>query len=460
MGAELGVTTSVFPSDEQTRRFLAAQKREKDYQPLSADAGAIYDRLIEINLSEIEPMAACPASPDNVKPVAEIAGMDVGQIAIGSCTNSSFGDLMMTARALKGRRIHPTVEFAVAPGSREVLNMLSANGALADIISAGARILESACGPCIGLGFSPADGAASLRTFNRNFSGRSGTKNDKVYLVSPETAVASALTGKITDPRRLPELLGIQYPHIELPEEFIVNDNMIEPPLSEKEAAKAEVLRGSTIVVPEQPTTLPDDMRGEVLIKCGDKVTTDHIMPAGAFLKHRSNVPEYAKFVFNCFNEKARPTFAERAMKAKGIGRAGVIVAGASYGQGSSREHAALCPMYLGVRAVIAKTIERIHKANLINFCVVPIEMANAGDYDKINEGDRLRIDGLLEAIRSKNEVKIVEENGKYEFIGKLGLSGRDRQILLSGGLLRYTLERANDKGGKRVRDRGGKARR
>ncbi|MGA2172939.1 MAG: aconitate hydratase [Sedimentisphaerales bacterium] len=467
MGAELGVTTSIFPSDEQTRRFLAVQKREKDYQPLSADAGAIYDRLIEINLGEIGPMAACPASPDNVKPIAEIAGMDVGQIAIGSCTNSSFGDLMMTARALKGRRIHPTVEFAVAPGSREVLNMLSANGALADIISAGARILESACGPCIGLGFSPADGAVSLRTFNRNFSGRSGTKNDKVYLVSPETAVASALTGKITDPRRLPELLGIQYPHIELPEEFIVNDNMIEPPLSEKEAAEAEVLRGSTIVVPEQPTTLPDDLRGEVLIKCGDKITTDHIMPAGAFLKHRSNVPEYAKFVFNCFNEKGRPTFAERAMRVKGAGRAGIVVAGASYGQGSSREHAALCPMYLGVRAVVAKTIERIHKANLINFCVVPIEMANAGDYDKINEGDRLRIDGLVEAIRSKNEVKIVEETGKYELVGKLELSSRDREILLSGGLLRYTLagrhaaqEKANDKGGKRVRERGGKTRR
>jgi aconitate hydratase len=283
-----------------------------------------------------------------------------------------------------------------------------------------------------------------LRTFNRNFSGRSGTKNDKVYLVSPETAVASALTGKITDPRRLPELLGIQYPHIELPEEFIVNDNMIEPPLSEKEAAEAEVLRGSTIVVPEQPTTLPDDLRGEVLIKCGDKITTDHIMPAGAFLKHRSNVPEYAKFVFNCFNEKGRPTFAERAMRVKGAGRAGIVVAGASYGQGSSREHAALCPMYLGVRAVVAKTIERIHKANLINFCVVPIEMANAGDYDKINE-----------------------ETGKYELVGKLELSSRDREILLSGGLLRYTLagrhaaqEKANDKGGKRVRERGGKTRR
>ena len=440
MGAELGATTSIFPADEQTRIFLAAQKRQKDYKPLSADAGAIYDRLIEINLSELEPLAACPSSPDNVKSVAEIAGLEAGQVIIGSCTNSSFSDLMMVAGALKDRRIHPTVEFAVAPGSREVLNMLAASGALADIISAGARVLESACGPCIGLGLSPADGVASLRTFNRNFAGRSGTKSDKVYLVSPETAVASALTGKITDPRQLPELFGIKYPKIELPGEFIVSDNMIEPPLSEKEAANAKVLRGATIVVPPLPSPLPGDLKGQVLIKCADKITTDHIMPAGAFLKLRSNTPEYAKVVFNCFNEKNKPTFAERAMKVKSSGRAGIIVAGASYGQGSSREHAALCPMYLGVRAVIAKTIERIHKANLINFCVVPIELERAGDYDKINEGDQLRIDGLLEAIQSKNEVKIVEENGRYEFVGKLDLSKRDRQILLSGGLLKYTL--------------------
>jgi aconitate hydratase len=448
MGAELGVTTSIFPSDEQTRRFLKAQGREKDYEPKASDAGAIYDRLIEIDLEKLEPMAACPSSPDNVKPVAEIAGLEVRQIAIGSCTNSSFADLMMTARVLKGRRIHPAVEFAVAPGSREVLDMLAANGALADIISAGARILESACGPCIGLGFSPAEGTVSLRSFNRNFSGRSGTNNDKVYLVSPETAVASALTGKITDPRRLPELFGIEYPRIELPDEFTVNDNMIEPPLSEKDAAKAEVIRGSTIVIPEQATALPDDLKGEVLIKCKDKVTTDHIMPAGAFLKYRSNVPEYSKFVFHCFNEKGKPGFAERAMKVKGAGQAGVIVAGVSYGQGSSREHAALCPMYLGVRAVIAKSIERIHKANLINFCVVPIELAKVDDYDKIEQGDKLRIDGLVEAIRNKDEIKIIEENGKYEITGKLNLSSRDREILLAGGLLKYTLEKHSTCGG------------
>ena len=449
MGAELGVTTSVFPSDEQTKKFLAAQKRENDYKPMAADAGAIYDRLIEIDLSNLEPMAACPSSPDNVKTITEIAGAPSKQIAIGSCTNSSYADLMMVATTLKGRKIDPTVEFAVAPGSREVLNMLAANGALRDIISAGARILESGCGPCIGLGFSPADEAISLRTFNRNFAGRSGTKDDKVFLVSPETAVASALTGKITDPREIGKLFGIKHPKIEQPAEFIINDNMIEAPLSEKEAAKQEVIRGTTIVVPEQPKQLPADLKAEVLIKCGDKVTTDHIMPAGAFLKLRSNVPEYAKVVFHCFNEKGKPSFAERAMKVKGEGRGGIIVAGASYGQGSSREHAALCPMYLGVRMVLAKSIERIHKANLINFCVVPIELANQDDYEKISQGDTLRIDGLVDAIKGKDEVKIIEEKNRYEITGKLNLSGRDREILLSGGLLKYTLERANKKAGK-----------
>jgi aconitate hydratase len=449
MGAELGVTTSVFPSDEQTRKFLAAQKRENDYKPMAADTGAIYDRLIEIDLSKLEPMAACPSSPDNVKTIAEIAGIPSKQIAIGSCTNSSYADLMMVATALKGRKIEPTVEFAVAPGSREVLNMLAENGALGDILSAGARILESGCGPCIGLGFSPADEVVSLRTFNRNFAGRSGTKGDKVYLVSPETAVASALTGKITDPREMNKLFKIKYPKIKQPAKFIINDNMIEPPLSEKAAAKAEVIRGTTIVVPEQPSQLPADLNAQVLIKCGDKITTDHIMPAGAFLKLRSNVPEYAKVVFHCFNEKGKPSFAERAMQVKGEGRGGIIVAGASYGQGSSREHAALCPMYLGVRAVVAKSIERIHKANLINFCVVPIELANQDDYEKFSQGDNLRIYGLVDAIKGKDKVKIVEEKNRYEITGELNLSGRDREILLSGGLLKYTLEQTKKKAGK-----------
>lgn len=445
MGAELGVTTSIFASDEQTRRFLAAQKREQDYQPLAADSDAEYDRIVEVNLAELEPMAACPSSPDNVRPVREIAGVKIGQVVIGSCTNSSFADLMMVACILKGRRINNMVEFAIAPGSREVLNMLAENGALADMISAGARILESGCGPCIGQGFSPANGVVSLRTFNRNFAGRSGTKGDKVYLVSPETAVASALTGHITDPRDLPELFGLEYPKIELPDEFAIDDGMIERPLSEKEAAKAEIMRGPTIVAPQLPAPLPRKLRGKVLIKCGDKMTTDHIMPAGTFLKLRSNVPEYAKVVFNCFNEKGRPTFAERALELKEKDIAGVIVAGESYGQGSSREHAALCPMCLGVRAVVAKSIERIHKANLINFCIVPVEFAEPADYDKIECGDELRIDNLPEVIKNSDIVKIVNKTNSFEFVGTLNLSNRDREILLSAGLLNYTRRKANE---------------
>ncbi|OHB60950.1 MAG: aconitate hydratase [Planctomycetes bacterium RBG_13_50_24] len=444
MGAELGVTTSIFPSDELTEKFLAAQKREKDYQQLIADSDAEYDRVIEINLAGLEPMAACPSSPDNVKPIRQIAGLETGQVVVGSCTNSSFADLMMVATVLKGRRISEMVEFAIAPGSREVLNMLADNGALSDMISAGARILESGCGPCIGQGFSPADGVVSLRTFNRNFAGRTGTKGDQAYLVSPETAVASALTGRITDPRDMPELFGLQYPKIELPAEFAINDNMIETPLNEEAAAKAEVLRGPTIVVPETPRPLPKKLAGKVLLKCGDKITTDHIMPAGTFLKLRSNVPEYAKVVFNCFNEKGKPTFAERALELKKKGKAGIIVAGESYGQGSSREHAALCPMYLGVRAVIAKTIERIHKANLINFCIVPVEFADPADYDKIEPGDELQIDNLLEAVKSSDTVKIVKADGSFDFVGRLELSDRDREILLSEGLLNYTRKKTD----------------
>jgi len=444
MGAELGVTTSIFGSDEQTRKFLAAQKREQDYQPMAADKDAKYDRVIEIDLSRLEPMAACPSSPDNVKSVREIAGARVGQVALGSCTNSSFADLMMAAKVLKGRHVDPMVEFAVAPGSREVLNMLAANGAVADLISAGARILESACGPCIGQGFSPADGTVSLRTFNRNFAGRSGTKGDQVYLVSPEAAVAAVLTGRITDPRDLSARMGIAYPKIKLPREFDIDDSMIEPALSEENARTVEVLRGRTIVVPEAPTPLPARLVGRVLLKCADKITTDHIMPAGTFLKLRSNVPEYAKVVFNSFNEPGKPTFAERALELKGKGIGGIIAAGESYGQGSSREHAALCPMYLGVRAVIAKSIERIHRANLINFCIVPIRFADPADYDRLVAGDELAIDDLLGAIRGSDTVTIRKKDGSLTFTGKLELSGRDRDILLAAGLLNYTRQKAH----------------
>ena len=444
MGAEMGVTTSIFSSDEQTRRFLAAQKREQDYQPLAADKDAEYDRVIEIDLSKLEPMAACPSSPDNVKSVREIAGAKVSQIAVGSCTNSSFADLMMAAKVLKGRRVDPMVEFAVAPGSREVLNMLAANGALADLIAAGARILESACGPCIGQGFSPADGTVSLRTFNRNFAGRSGTKGDQVYLVSPETSVASALAGRITDPRDLSAQMGIAYPKIKLPREFHIDDSMIEAAPSEDKTRTVEVLRGRTIVVPEAPTPLPAKLIAQVLLKCGDKITTDHIMPAGTFLKLRSNVPEYAKVVFNGFNEPGKPTFAERALALKSKGIGGIIVAGESYGQGSSREHAALCPMYLGVRAVIARSIERIHRANLINFAIVPIRFADPADYDKLAAGDELAIDDLLGAIRSSDTIMIRKQDGSFSFAGKLELSPRDRDILLAAGLLNYTRRKAH----------------
>ncbi|MBM4025498.1 MAG: aconitate hydratase [Planctomycetes bacterium] len=439
MGAELGVTTSIFPSDEQTRKFLTAQKREGDYRPLTADKDAAYDRVIALDLSALEPMTACPSSPDCIKPIREVAGKKVGQVVVGSCTNSSFTDLMMMAKVLKGRRIDPMVEFAVAPGSREVLNMLAANGALADLIAAGARILESACGPCIGQGFSPADGTVTLRTFNRNFAGRSGTKNDQVYLVSPETAVASVLTGTITDPRDLSQKMSVAYPQVKMPREFQIDDSMIEPPLPAEQAQTAEVLRGRTIVVPEAPPGLPERLVGQVLLKCGDKITTDHIMPAGTYLKLRSNVPEYAKVVFNCFSEPGRPTFAERALGLKRQGVAGVIVAGESYGQGSSREHAALCPMYLGVRAVLARGIERIHRANLINFCIVPIRFADPADYDRLQANDELVIEDLLGAIRGSDQVEIRKADGSFAFTGKLELSARDRDILLAAGLLNFT---------------------
>lgn len=444
MGAELGVTTSVFPSDKQTEKFLAAQNRENDYEPLAADKGAKYDRIIEINLSELEPMIACPSSPGNIKTIKELAGTKVNQVVIGSCTNSSYTDLMLVAKILKGQRVNPAVEFAVAPGSREVLNMLAKNGALADIITAGARILEAGCGPCIGQGYSPANETVTIRTFNRNFAGRSGTKGDLSYLVSPEVAVACALTGKITDPQDLPSLLGIEYPNIKMPRQFDVDDSMIDMPLTPDQAERVEVLRGPTIVVPEAPPVLADDLNAKTILKCGEKITTDHIMPAGIYLKLRSNVPQYAKVVFNCFNEEGQPTFAERALELKQKGIAGVIVASESYGQGSSREHAALCPMYLGVRTVIAKSIERIHKANLINFCIVPIEFADPADYDKISQDDELQIPALKQAVKTSDTVKIINKTTGQEIIAKLDLSQRDRDVLLNAGLLSYTRKKAN----------------
>jgi aconitate hydratase len=443
MGAELGATTSIFPSDEQTRRFLEAECRENMYEPLSADPEAPYDRIIKIDLSSLEPMVACPSSPDNIAPVSQIAGRKIHQVIIGSCTNSSYRELMTVAEMLKDRRVDPMVEFAVAPGSRQVLEMIADNGALTTLIAAGVRVLESACGPCIGQGFSPADGIVTLRTFNRNFSGRTGTKNDQCYLVSPETATASAIMGEVTDPRDLKKLMGIRYPTIKMPREFLIDDSMIQRPVSVEQTTRFEVLRGPTIVVPESPRPLPPDLNGLVLLKCGDKITTDHIMPAGAFLKYRSNVPQYSKYVFNCFNQEGKPTFAERGLILKKQGIAGIVVAGESYGQGSSREHAALCPMYLGVRAVLAKSIERIHKANLINFCILPIEFNNPADYDAICHDDAIEIAGVIDAVRFKDAVIVHDKTAGVEIKGKLTLSQRDRDILLAGGLLAYTHKKA-----------------
>jgi aconitate hydratase len=443
MGAELGVTTSIFPSDKMTEEFIMAQARNEDYMPLHADPDATYDRVIDFNLSELEPMAACPSSPDNIAPISEIAGRKINQVVIGSCTNSSLADMMMVAEALKDRKIDPMVELGIAPGSKQVLQMLAENGALATMIAAGARIIESGCGPCIGQGFSPADGTVTLRTFNRNFPGRSGTKKDQSYLVSPETAVASAIMGEITDPRDMKTMMGLNYPKFKMPREFLIDDSMIDEPLPAAEAGSAEVLRGPTIVVPESPKPLPESLAGQVLGKYGDKITTDHIMPAGAFLKYRSNVPEYSKYVFNCFNEEGQPTFAERGLALKQQDVAGIVVGGDSYGQGSSREHAALCPMYLGVRVVIAKAIERIHKANLINFCIVPLEFDNPADYDKISQDDEFEIPGLLDAVKDKDSVTIMDKTAGVEFVGKLNLSQRDRDILLAGGLLAYTRKKA-----------------
>ncbi|WP_294432700.1 aconitate hydratase [uncultured Victivallis sp.] len=430
MGAELGVTTSVFPSDESTKRFLEAQGRGDAFSPLAADEDAEYDQLIEIDLAKVVPLAACPSSPDNVKPISELAGIQVGQVIIGSCTNSSYRDLAMVAQVLKGRRVSPNLTLAIAPGSRQVLEMLSRNGMLADIIGAGARILETGCGPCIGQGQSPADDTVSVRTFNRNFAGRTGTKGDQAYLVSPETAVAVALTGAFTDPREL----GIEYPEVAEPEKFLINDNMIQLP-----TGKGEIIRKRTIGEPPMNKPLPDSLDGVVVIKVGDKITTDHIMPAGVHLKLRSNIPAYSKVVFECFTEPGKPSFAERAAAVRDAGKAGVIVGRDSYGQGSSREHAAICPMYLGVKVVAALAIERIHSANLVNFGILPLLFVNPADYDEISEKDSLKFDGIREQLTAGGEIKgtLVKADGTIREIRfRHKLSDEDIRMILAGGML------------------------
>ena len=429
MGAELGVTTSVFPSDEITKTFLKAQRRDAEWTALAADADAKYDRVIEFDLGSIEPMLAKPHSPDNIGTVKELAGTKVDQVMVGSCTNSSYRDLMLVAAMLKGRRVFPDVSFGVAPGSRQVLEMVAKNGALADIISAGARILESTCGFCIGAGQAPKSDAISIRTNNRNFEGRSGTKSAKIFLASPETAVAAALTGGIMDPRDL----GIPYPEIAMPEQFWIDDTMILPPA--KDPLSVSIYRGPNIGAPPAAEQLPDVIRGVVAIKVGDKITTDHIMPAGSRLKFRSNIPKYAEFVF----EGVDASFAKKALDNKRAGKHNVVIAGASYGQGSSREHAAICPMYLGVKTVIAKSFERIHAANLINFGILPLTFINEEDYNAIGANDTIEIGTIKATLERGTELLLKDLTSGKSISLKYTLSARQRDILLAGGMLNYT---------------------
>ncbi len=426
MGTELGATTSIFPSDEVTRAFLKAEGREADYVPLSSDADAEYDRIIDINLDELKPLIACPHSPDNIVTVESLKGTKVDQVCIGSCTNSSLLDMLKVAALLKGKTIKPSVSLSISPGSKQVLTMLADCGALSDIIASGARVLECACGPCIGMGFSPNSGGVSLRTFNRNFEGRSGTADGKVYLVSPETAVAAALTGEITDPRLLGDM-----PKVEMPAEFKINDNAILPPASEEDAVNVEVLRGPNIK--PFPTEKPqqDTFSAEVALKVGDNITTDHIMPAGAkILPYRSNIPHLSQFCFGVCDT----AFPERA---KALGES-IIVGGSNYGQGSSREHAALVPMYLGVRVVITKSFARIHVANLINAGIMPLTFKNPDDYDKLSQGDKLSLSDIFAGM-DKGEMTLKNETTGESFTLLCNFTERQKNILKAGGLLSYT---------------------
>jgi len=422
MGAELGATTSIFPSDERTREYLRAQKREEVWRPLAADPDAEHDEVMEIDLSTLEPLVACPSSPDAVVPVREVAGTEVVQVCIGSCTNSSYQELMMVASVLKGQTVHPRLSMTISPGSRQVLTMIARAGALADLIEAGARILESACGPCIGMGQAPPTGAASLRSFNRNFSGRSGTPDDRVYLASPEVAAATALRGVISDPRELGEP-----PRIEPPREFFIDDSMIIPPAEKPEGVK--IVRGPNIAPLPPAEPMPEVIRGEVLLKLGDNISTDTILPAGArILPLRSNIPAISQHVFSYVD----PTFPQRAKEAG----ASMIVGGANYGQGSSREHAALAPMYLGVKAVLAKTFARMHHANLINFGILPLRFVDEADYERLNPGYALEIANVRQAIRAGNQITVRNVTQGYEFTARHDLTPRQVEIALAGGLL------------------------
>lgn len=429
MGAELGATTSIFPSDEITKEFLKAQKREEVWTPLCADDDAEYDEIVKINLSEIEPAAACPHSPDNIKSVKELGEMKIDQVCIGSCTNSSLLDMLKVAHILKGKTVHPDVSLSIAPGSKQVLNMLAQNGALSILIDAGARILESACGPCIGMGQSPNSKGISLRTFNRNFEGRSGTKDGQIYLVSPEVAAASAVTGVLTDPRTLGDM-----PAFELPKEFLINDNMVVPPVAEEDMDSVEVLRGPNIKPFPTTTPLDDKIECKCSLKVEDNITTDHIMPAGAkILPLRSNIPEISKHCFTVCDTEF-PT------RAKEMGKS-IIVGGSNYGQGSSREHAALAPLYLGVQAVMTKSFARIHRSNLINAGILPLTFRNEADYDKISENDDLKIVNVIEAIKTGSDIIVENVTTGDKIACSCELSERAKDIVLAGGLLSYTRE-------------------
>ena len=429
MGAELGATTSIFPSDDITRAFLKAQGREKDWIELSADDDAVYDEIIDIDLNELVPLAAMPHMPDNVKSCREIGKIHIDQVCIGSCTNSSLMDMLKVAAILKGKTVCPSVSLSIAPGSKQVLNMLALDGALSDMIDAGARILESACGPCIGMGQSPNSKGVSLRTFNRNFEGRSGTADAGIYLVSPEVAAASALTGVLTDPRELGEM-----PEIEMPDEFIINDNMIAMPASVEDADSVEVMYGPNIKPFPKTEAMPEDITAKAVLKVGDNITTDHIMPAGAkILPYRSNIPYLSNFCFKQCDEK----FAEHC---KAAGK-GIIIGGANYGQGSSREHAALVPLYLGIKAVITKSFARIHCANLVNAGIIPFTFANENDYDKISVNDELCLEGIRESIANGTDVTLKNLTTGESYKLDYQLSERQREILLAGGLLDYTRE-------------------
>jgi len=426
MGAECGVTTSIFPSDKMTRLFLRSQQRESDFTELKADKDAIYTKVVNIDLSGIEPLTAKPHSPDNISTVRKMKNIAVNQVCLGSCTNSSYKDLVTVAKILKGKVAHPDISFIIAPGSRQVLEELAQNGYLADLISSGARIMENACGFCIGNSQSPKSAAVSLRTSNRNFLGRSGTMDANVYLVSPETAAATVITGRFTDPRDL----KISYPKVQIPEKFSIDDSMIIRP--EKKKSSAIIYRGPNIGALPRNSELSNIIKGQVTIKVGDKITTDHIIPAGARMKYRSNIPKYSEFVF----ENVDATFAKRAQAIQKAGKQNVIVAGLSYGQGSSREHAALCPMYLGVSAVIAKSFERIHAANLINFGILPLTFCAESDYDKIDQGDDLKIVEVRKIIAGNGKLLVQNKTKGTSFYVTCILSERQKQIILAGGAL------------------------